>query len=235
MRLLTTALAILVFSLSPAPTFAAPVPVLVDTCGQVLPPKAAGYLAANLDCSAYGGIATVSLGKKATLDLGGFTLTTDSPRGIDCNDGGCTVRNGVVTGAGEIGIVGIRMLIENVTVSMSGLFALSLGENSTLRGSTVDGTATIGLHSSGGRKTTKIIDSTITGHRNLGVWVFRAKLMNSVVTGNLNNPDCANGLTCADLFTARRPTLKDSTCGRSAVQGLDTTPGCQGWCLCTSD
>src|SRR5215207_4423663 len=60
----------------------APLPVLVDTCGQLVPAKAAAYLAADLDCSAFTGATAVELGKRATFDLGGFTLMAGELYGV---------------------------------------------------------------------------------------------------------------------------------------------------------
>jgi hypothetical protein len=214
---------------------ASPPPVLVDTCGQVVPEKAAAYLAADLDCSAYAGTYAIELEKRASLDLGGFTLTIGANYGIGCYEGKCAIRNGTVTGSGLYGVVGTKVLVENVTVATSGLLATSLNENSTLRGSTIAGTSTVGVHASGGKKKLSIVDSTITGQRRLGVWVYKVDLRNSTVTGNGTDPECAGDATCADLFTARRPKLRDSTCGSSAVQGADPTPGCLGWCVCAGD
>lgn len=237
MRSLTIVFVLVALPLGCPSAFAAPTPVLVDTCGQVVPEKAAGHLSADLDCSAFGGTA-VTLGKKASLDLGGFTLTTPSGEGsygISCDEGKCAVRNGTVTGAAMIGINGIRLLIENVNVSMSGLFAVGLGANSTVRASTISGTANVGVYESGSRQVTRIIDSTITGHGYIGVRTNKLKLVGSTVTGNGTSPDCASSPNCADLFISRKPKLKSSTCGRSQTLPNDPTPGCLGWCICTND
>jgi hypothetical protein len=235
MRAVTFALTLMALGLGTSSAFAAPLtPVLVDTCGQVVPQRVAAYLAADLDCSAYGGSIAVDVRKRSSFDLGGFTLTTGATFGISCPEGKCTIRNGTVTGDGLIGIAGIKTVLENLTVSMSGMIAAALDHGSIVRGSTIAGTATVGLYSSQGKQKTRIIDSTITGHRALGVSVIKADLLNSTVTGNMNGSECTTtgDSSCADLRSIKRPKLRDSTCGFSAPQ---QRPDCYGWCVCTED
>ncbi len=223
--------------LGAVPVASAQLSVPIHACGQAVPPRAQAYLTGDLDCSSLGyGVVPITLGKRATLDLGGFTFTTGATYGISCDDGRCTVRNGTVTGAAEFGgIVGTKMVVDEMTISLSGILGISLGENSVLRRSTVIGTATVGVHQSGSKKKVRILDSTISGHGGIGVWVYKADLVRSTVTGNGTNPACATDPDCADLMTAKRPKLKDSTCGRSQTLPNDPIPGCLGWCVCTDD
>jgi hypothetical protein len=68
------------------------------------------------------------------------------------------------------------------------------------------------------------------------VWTYRAKLVNSTVTGNSTDPECGTSVTCADLYTIKRPQLETSTCGTSSVVGIgDPSADCHGWCVCTND
>lgn len=210
---------------------AAPVDVLVDSCGQVVPPKAHAHLAADLDCSAYAGNVAVTLGKKATLDLGGYTFTTGGSSGLDCSAGRCTIRNGTVQGSATFGIVAVRSSIESVAVHHGGLGAVSV-DKSTIRDATISGTALIGVH---GNSKVKIAGSTITGHAIFGVWVPRVQLVDSTVTGNMTDPECSTGATCADVMASKRPRLKRSTCGRSQTLPTDPFAGCLGWCVCSDD
>ena len=236
MRRTSIALALVAVSLVASPTHAAPLIQGIYECGQVIPPKAYAFLSTNMNCSGDNSLYTVTLGKKATLDLQGFTLTTGTGYGVGCPDGRCVIKNGTIDGNADIGIVATRSLVDNVTVNMGGPIALALNENSTVRGSTVAGSATIGIYNSGGKKTTKIVDSTITGHQRYGVWTYRAKLENSTVTGNSTDPGCGTSVTCADLYTIKRPQLKTSTCGTSSVVGIgDPSADCHGWCVCTDD
>jgi hypothetical protein len=235
MRALTIGLSLLALALCTSGALAAPLtPVLVDTCGQVVPERSAAYLAADLDCSAYEGQVTLDLGWRSTFDLGGFTLTTTAPNGVICYGGKCTIRNGTVTGDSTVGIAARKSVIENLTVSMSGMIAVALDDGATVRSSTIAGTANVGLYNAGGRKKTLIVDSTVTGHRILGVWVYKADLRNSTVTGNMNGSECTTtgDSSCADLRSMKRPKLVDSTCGFSAP---NQSPACLGWCVCTED
>lgn len=219
-----------------APAHAAPpTPVLVDTCGQVVPAKAAAYLAGDLDCSGYGGSDTLTLGKRTSFDLGGFTITTGALNGIRCDDR-CTIRNGTVTGAATSGLAVVRSVAENLTLTMDGIFGAVLDGNSVLRGSTIGGTSMIGVHSLNGRKKVTIVDSTITGQRRFGVWAYKPVLEGSTVTGNMIDAECAGDALCADILSSRRPRVEDSTCGRSDnLPGIVAEPGCLGWCVCAED
>jgi hypothetical protein len=234
MRSILIGIVVAAVLLATSPAFPMPVPVLVETCGQMVPAKAAAYLAADLDCSTFSGAAAVELGKRASLDLGSFTLTTGELYGVTCREGRCAVRNGTVTGAGYAGILGANVLVENVTVTMTGLFGVAVN-GATVRGSVIAGSGTIGIYSSGTKKKIRIIDSTVNGHARFGVSTYKVELHNSTVDGNLQDPDCAAGALCADLLTTRRPKLKDSSCGRSQSLPENPFPGCLGWCVCTDD
>ncbi len=88
-------------------------PVAVTSCGQVV--DGDGFLAADLDCSAYGPTA-IQMDGNGTLDLGGFTLSAGVTNGIACF-GRCTIINGTVEGAGQYGIKGFgNLVVNNLTV-----------------------------------------------------------------------------------------------------------------------
>jgi hypothetical protein len=243
MRPTSIALALVAVSLVASPTHAAPLIQGIYECGQVIPPNAYAFLSTNMDCSGDNNQFTVTLGKKATLDLQGYTLTTGPNYGVGCLAGHCVIKNGTIQGNAVVGIAATRSLVDNMTVNISGSIelplggsiALALSENSTIRGSTVNGSAGTGIYNSA-KKTTKIVDSTISGSQRYGVWTYRAKLVNSTVTGNSTDPGCGTSVTCADLYTAKRPQLKYSSCGTSSVVGLgDIFDDCHGWCVCTDD
>lgn len=60
-------------------------------------------------------------------------------------------------------------------------------------------------------------------------------LIDSTVTGNMNDPECSTGATSGDLMSAKRPKLQNSTCGRSETLAGAQIPGCLGWCVCSDD
>src|SRR5262245_55135545 len=103
---------------------AAPEMVEVTTCGQEVPRGAIGYLTADLSCSPTDPSVGVVLGKRAQLDLRGFTLsggyTAVSCNPPDCGyqpcftrSSRCTVYGGTIDGAGYAAIAGSIVTIRD--------------------------------------------------------------------------------------------------------------------------
>jgi hypothetical protein len=76
MRRTSIARALVICSLVASPAGAAPLTIAFTSCGQVFPARAHVFLSTNMNCSGDNNLYTVTLGKKATLDLQGYTLTT---------------------------------------------------------------------------------------------------------------------------------------------------------------
>jgi hypothetical protein len=241
MRHFLTAVALLTAALSWSVAHAAPPPVAVVACGQVVPTATTGKLAADLDCTGAEGI---QLGARATLDLDGHMLSGDSYDGVLCA-GACTVTGGgaisgfkrgvssakgaiKVGGGGAIvftnqisGIVGKRTVqAKGVTFAGHAVEAISAVQTATLEGCTLTDNST-GIASS---STVKLIGTTITGGA-IGIYARGASLSYSTIdttTDGLNGPDI--------LTLGGRPRLKASSCA-----GKSQKYGGPSWGVCALD
>lgn len=143
-------------------------PVEVTSCGQVL--ARSGYLSADLDCSGISSeTPTVVIGPGGTLDLGGFHLTahtsTGSVAAVECQRRCNIVGPGTITGStGGSQVVGMSRWD---------------GSRISVIGARIEGGA-FGLVA----KRVDALDATIVDNEQVGIWTFKAKVDNSVVSDN---------------------------------------------------
>jgi len=246
-RIAPPAVMLMVALASPAVATMSTIPV--TTCGQAIPPRTIGILSADLDCTGFTGGpfgAAVTAGKKAVLDLGGFTLT-GGDTGVMCIEpcargGGlcpvrCTVRNGTIQDPVNIGVSGGESThLDHVTIRGAGDRGVDAGRQVTITDSSITGNGVAGVLA----ENIKVSGSTITGNGRIGVATSvtgRASVKNSTVTGNDTDAACAPPTTvrCFDIGSARRPDVRYTTCGRSNRTGDTTFGGCAGWCVCSDD
>jgi len=225
--------------------------VEVTSCGDVVPDRATGYLTADLDCSGFTGGpanvyaagAAVYLGTRSKLDLRGFTLTAGQ-HGVLCNNISCGVNscarrtpcdvfNGAINGTEGFCVGGEKPRVDDVTITGcgQGIYAYQRVElsNSTVTGSTYSGVV-------GG--ITKVINCSVTGNGEFGVSasqsnVARAKIYDSVVTGNALWSACGTIAICGDVFSRHRPRVSNTTCDASVAPTMFNPSGT--WGLCAAD
>ena len=244
MKRIAIGLIVLATALTSTATRAAEL-IEVDTCGQVLPDGATGYLAADLDCSAaplfapigalHGG-GVVYLGRRGKLDLRGFTLTARR-YGVVCDDichdsrcltGKCEVFGGTITGGNGWGISGNKVFAHDLTVTDS-RYAIYAYSKLVLESSTLSGSDEYGVLS----WQAKITGSTISDNGEFGIDGGKLQIKGSTFTNNGTSPDCADE-PCGDIRASRRPRVKDTTCQRSCA-GPGITLPCDDWNICTLD
>jgi hypothetical protein len=238
-RLAQSLLALLFsFFLIPAPAQGA---IEVTACGQVLPPREAGFLSADLDCTGFTGGATgaaVVLGRRGVLDLRGFTVrggrygVVCDPRPCDagvCIVGTCLIAGGgTITGAERDGVLAATATTDGVAVSGNGGSGV-VG----LKKAVVLGSAIVSNNGEDGvrAKSIKVITAVITGNQLFGVNAgHSARIDGSTITGNGIAPTCGV-VPCADVGSARKPRFKGSVCGTSLA------PASVGgdWNICAND
>jgi hypothetical protein len=225
---------------------AAPLMVPITACGDTVPRHAIGYLTADLDCTGFNGF-PVLLNRQATLELRGFTLKggivavecgemrprEDLPPAL-YNSGKCTVigGGGRVTGADAHGIAGDAPIVSDLTIDGCGQGGVYARYDVRLTGVTVSGSGTFGLRID---RNAFVTGSSITGSAENGIVARRLRLIDSTVTGNGIGPSCGPYplAQCADLATAKRPRLDDSSCGTSLV-GQQGYPK-PSWGVCALD
>lgn len=226
---------------------AAPVPVPVTTCGQILEKR--GELVGDLDCSAFPGDA-VKLENRARLTLNGFTLTGPTPGitpsakpAIRCA-GRCRVEGpGVITGLSSgvlanLVVVGSRTVrpwvrVDGVEFAV-GLTAINAGGvagtgRAIVKNCLISGGSGAIIGGYGAR----IVDSTVTGNSLFGARTDQrgVVLRRSTVTGNGFDANCGSVAVCGDVLSAKRPRVsRTSTCGTS----LDLT-ALIPWGVCSGD
>jgi hypothetical protein len=219
----------------------------VVACGQEIPPAAVGELRANLACGAHG--AAVRLGRRATLNLNGFTLAGP---GAAENGGVACGRRCTVNGPGEIrgfgvGISGINVRVANVALRFNSEAGVSIKGGRLVLSNVVATDNRIGILFAGGRR---LLGRDVEAHDNelAGVWANgrRVKLVRLTAMRNgrfggvaffppsrLAKPRLVastiidnDGLGEGFDVLARRPGVRlvDSLCGRGAkVQGPRTS------------
>lgn len=229
--------ALLTSILFAAPALAAP-DVPVTTCGQVVPARAQGVLASDLDCT--GEPVGVVLGRAAKLSLGGFTLANGFV-GVQC-DGSCTVTgpgtlsgsqagvlspktakvSGVtISGMAVYGIDASYLELESSTVSDVAFFAVQAGRAVRMENSAISA-------SFGGVSGRAVVKSSTIAATRFGISGTFAALKNG------SSVDMSGGVPEAvALRTVKRPTVSsDSTCiGRSASLGAPVP----SWGVCSLD
>lgn len=191
----------------------------VNTCGQVV--SGSAYLAADLDCTGFGGAAVTIDG--GSLDLRGFTLSGGIGNGVTCTRS-CKISSdppgGTVTGASSYGVFGdfaggdsAHIRVSDVIVHLNGDGIDSAAGSATVVDSTVsDNFGAIGVGVSS-FKTSKLIRSAVSGHPYAGVTgVDKIIAVDSVVSGN---PGL--GLWGAPRIIVRRSTVTLS--GQDGIHG----------------
>lgn len=237
---------VLAMTLTPASTRAGAL-VEVNTCGQVLPNGATGYLSADLDCSAaplvappgalHGGSA-VYVGRHGKMDLRGFTLTArrygvtcddicDSSRDGHCLRSKCEVFGGTITGGNGWGVGGPKVFAHDLTVTDS-RFGVDAYTKLVLDNSTVSGSDEYGALA----WQAKITGSTISDSGEFGVDGGKLQIRDSTFVNNGTSPECANQ-SCGDILASRRPRIRDTTCQRSYVDLINPAAG--DWDICALD
>lgn len=222
---------------------AAPALVPVTTCGQTVARGTIGYLTGDLDCTGFTATpGAVMLSRGSRLDLGGFTIT-GALFGIVCGElgddgmglflvGKCRVvgAGGTILNSEAHGILANGITVTNLTILDVGQEGLAAYGPAKLTNVTITNSGTEGARLIKGAK---VVASSITGSGESGILSERrVTLVDSTVTGNsLNGAECPYPHSCADLFTERRPSLKNSTCGTSRMPG----GGSFTWGVCTLD
>jgi len=203
-------------------------PVAVTECGQEY--AGAGYLTADLDCSATDGPAIVITGK-GSLDLQGFNVA-GSTNAITCLQSCSIMGPGQVGAANGSGINAAGALdvtrVDVVGSSGDGI----LGYHAVrVADSMVAGNGAAGVRS----QRVVIRGSMITGNGSFGAQSGdnrRVVLRDSQVIGNGLSDDCVQGAACADVASGRKPRLRHSTCDTSwnsrSTDGAD-------WAVCVDD
>jgi hypothetical protein len=171
-------------------------------------------LAGDLDCTGFtGGIsdAAVTVGRSATLDLQGHTITgaifgvacylpCEDGNGACSNGNSCLVESGIVTGADASGITGDRVKVCNLTVTANGDNGVQ-GNHVSVLDSTLNGNGRFGASA----YTIKVKRSTLNGNAWGGVgagkyagngrWTHGVRASASTMTGNGIAAEC--GVRCA--------------------------------------
>lgn len=216
---------------------ASPQVVPVTTCGQIVPRASIGSLAGNLDCTSTDVTAAVVLNRGARLDLNGFTISGGT-FGVLCGDllasggellGKCRVvgAGGTIASSEAHGIIARNVVATNLAIQSAGQMGIYTTAKATLYDVTITGSGSSGVRCDRGAK---IVGSTITGNDEHGILSERrALLIDSTVTGNGVGQSCAS-MRCGDLYTARKPGLKNSTCEHSW-----RIPPVQSWGVCSLD
>lgn len=236
---LTASSALLTSMLFAATALAAPPEIPVTTCGQVLPARAHGVLASDLDCT--GEPVGVVLGRAAKLSLGGFTLANGF-NGVQC-DGSCTVTGpGTITGS-QAGILGAKKAkVSGVTISSMAVYGID-APAIELEDSTVSDVAFFAVQ---GQRSVRMESSSITASFG-GLSVERAVVKGSTIAASQfgmsgtflslkdgSAIDMSGGAVDAyAIRTVKRPHLSsDATCtGRSLSLG----PLVPSWGVCSLD
>lgn len=237
-------LAFVLLACSPALAFAAPPPVEVTTCGQAVPRNTVGYLTADLDCTGYDGApGAVMLGRKATLELRGFTITGGRftvlcgelrpDRFGDIRlyiDSRCTVigGGGTVRNAEAHGITANALTVSSLTVVNAGEEGIHTRQKGLVTDVTVTGSGGQGIRID---RAARVHNSTVTGSGEEGIVSQRKiRISNSTVVDNGTSlTECDFPWDCADIASGLRPQVVDTVCNTS--RGPDRTD----WDVCALD
>lgn len=207
---------------------ASPQVVAVTTCGQLVERGTIGYLTADLDCTATPDDPAVIVDRHARLDLRGFTITGGSAGvwcGFNYNDPNANAEHG------KCQIIGGGGVIQNATYSCVESVGL-VASNLTIRNCGFEGVrtnvaklSTVTLTGNGGNgvaafSDVKVVNSTVTGNGFSGVQSYdrKVKVIDSTVVDNGHDVQCG-AILCGDIFSARRPLVKDTVCESSIKLG----------------
>jgi len=216
----------------------------ITACGQQIPRRTIGYLSADLNCSTAFPSVGVYLGRRAQLDLRGFTLSggyvsvsCDPPEceHLPCvsRRSRCEVYGGAIEDAGRTAIAGGRVSVHDLTISDSDTYAV-LGHSRIDAVNVHLVSNPNGMQARKVRVTNSLLEAslvnatrgrltstTITGNRRFGVVGTSFRLIDAHIVGNGTSFVCETTL-CADLFLKRRPRLDEtSTCDVSLKINAD--------------
>ncbi len=228
----------------------------ITTCDEIVPASETGVLLTELAGCNDG----VVLAERAALQMNGHSIL-GANAGVFCLGPRCSIAGpGEISGAtfGVFLYSSVKLTIADVNIHDSseegihcsggqcGVRATGLTLSRNGFGSTFPGgpeySYNISAHVVRGTNITvtdnagfgvyadrfNITDLIATGNGNAGLYAGRGRLVDSMVTGN-------NGFDSGiDIFTARRPRLINSTCGRSASGSPATTVG-PPWGICIDD
>jgi hypothetical protein len=226
----------------------------ITSCDQLVPDHQVGTLQADVMCVPGEGIA---LGRSATLQLNGHTVSTDADIsfgmvGIACLRGTCRVDGpGEVSGFGgasahdnSVGILGGRVQLFDVHLEGNSEWGAS-GDKLQATNVTASGNNGEGLLGN----SLKLTDVVTSGNVRDGVRCSSVTARRLTATDNLgfgiqsvypgrtkvvDSVVTGNGIGYADVGSQRRPNLKGTTCGTS--HRLSDAGGYLGtWGLCTAD
>lgn len=241
---------------------AAPPPVEVTTCGQVVPPGRQALLTTDLVCETTNGALGVALGRAAKLDMQGHTITGGVAAvaclPVQCDgtwcgptkSGRCEVSNGTITGARYEGIAGAQVMARNVTFTDNFAYAVLAFYKADLIDCDIAGSPNAvqaitrvrltGTTVDGGYvvsdKKVELRSSSVSNAEILGVYGRDVRLIASSVTGNGTDPRCFVTATCGDIGSVRPPSLDGtSTCEHSLQLPPNPPEPVPSWGVCTLD
>lgn len=232
----------------------------VSECGQPLAEGDTAVLIADLNCGALVGVLMPS---RATLDLNGHSITSDTVA-VHCNPKNCTILGpGSLSSANSCAIqteqnsYKTRVTVSDVEIhdSKTGICAGTADlakfdlTNVTVRNSIESGISGQGADGAGSVKGTNL---TIIDNGVFGVSARKIKLRDSTITGNgsigvfswlgksklvgstVTGNDIINGF---DIASGKKPRFKDGTCERSAQSVFPDLPDGSSptWGICTLD
>jgi hypothetical protein len=162
-------------------------------CGQVV--SGHYHLEGDLDCTGVVGHGVDMVGRRARLELRGFTISNASAAGVQCRSGCKIIGPGTITGSGLQGLrAGGRMKVSDVTI-LDNAIGIEASNNKNrgrviIRGSDIEGNGHFGVYA---QRRVKLLDSIVTGNER-GVVVDcldgKYKVKRSTVTGNGSDFDC---------------------------------------------
>ncbi len=194
----------------------------VDTCGQAF--SGEGFLAADLDCTGFGGDALV-INAAGSLDLRGFTLTGGNLSAVYCSKscrivseppGGRIVNAALYGVNGDLDSVAPEyspVRITNVTVSGNALDQVIANGTLTVEDSTIVGTGNLMSNGVVGNRVA-LVRSTVT-NTDFAVFGFQGV---SVIESDLSNAIGACVVALNKSAVIRGSTLSD--CGTDGVFGF---------------
>ena len=133
--------------------------VVIDDCGQSVPPGEIGYLVADLDCAG-SGTEGVVLHHRSKLMMAGHVISgsgdhgDDDPRplqGVRCAARTvCSVVGpGAIVGFSDAGVAGTRVRVRDVIIEGNAVKGIAAYENVALRGVVLEGNGNLGVHAGG--------------------------------------------------------------------------------------
>ncbi len=224
----------------------------VTTCGQTVVDRDIGVLQVDLDCP--DSAAAVFLGDRATLAVGGHTITGG---GVQCAEKCVVLGPGTiqqVVGNGNLPAIYAqsprgRLAVQDLMVTNNAFGIISNARQTTLTNVTASNNAETGIWVFGlvrgdhitaddngatgvrsENRSVRLSNLTTTGNGQAGL-ISNGKgtrLVDSTLTGNAF-PPFPGDPTMLDLFSVRKPRLVNTTCDHSL--GPDDQP----WGVCAGD